>query len=78
MKKALSIALFAGLFFASCKKEYTCTCTVTTNASGANVTTTTSGTTEKMSKDDAVEKCNEGDFSSNVNGITTTSACEIS
>jgi hypothetical protein len=78
MKKAVFIVALSGLFFASCKKDYTCTCTVTTNATGTNVTTTASGTTGKMKKDDAEAKCNEGDSSTSVGGITTTSACEIS
>jgi hypothetical protein len=46
MKKLVLVAAVAGLM-ASCKKEYTCECTMT----GNGVTTTTSVTAEMKKKD---------------------------
>jgi hypothetical protein len=51
MKKLVLIAAVAGLM-ASCKKEYTCECTVT----GGGITTTSS-TTATMKKKDAETWC---------------------
>ena len=72
MKKVL-IALSCVAFFgmASCKKEYTCECTVT-DADG-NVISEASEKTEKMKKSEAEDACNKGD--SSAMGIT--SDCEI-
>lgn len=77
MKKTLLIAAIAGLAFASCKKEYSCKCTVTTTTAGITTTTTATGKTEKMSKKDAKAKCDEGDSSTDLLGVKVVSACEI-
>ena len=72
MKKFAPIVAIAllGMMFTSCKKAYTCTCTITSNG----VSVTGSGTSqEKMSKKDAKAACDKGD--SSANGIT--SECEI-
>jgi hypothetical protein len=60
---SLALLLVAGL--TSCKKEYTCKCTV------AGISSAT--TTIKDTKKNAESKCNEGD--SNVLGVVTD--CEI-
>jgi hypothetical protein len=60
MRKMMMIAAVAGLFMASCKKDYTCACTVTSTWPGYP-NTTSSGSTGKMKKKDAEAKCNEGD-----------------
>ncbi len=60
MKKILLIAAVAGMAMTSCKKDYTCECTTTSNAPGVG-STTASGSTGKMKKKDAESKCNEGD-----------------
>lgn len=72
MKKIVTIAavaLLGAIVLPSCKKDYTCSCTVT----GMGITTTAEGKTGKMSKKDAKAECDKGDYSAN--GIT--SECEI-
>jgi len=85
MKKSLLIAAVAGLALVSCKKDYTCECTTTSNMPGF-VTQTTTSSTGKMKEADAESKCNEGDktvtvpgFDANGNPVnyTATSGCEI-
>lgn len=74
MKKiapVVAVALLA--LFASCKKDYTCECTVDTGG----VVTTASGKTGKMSKKDAKAKCNEGDKEYDLLGTKVKSECEI-
>ncbi len=55
MKKVLFAAV-AVLALASCKKEYTCECTVSSGSSSAS----SSVTFEKMKKKDAEDKCKQG------------------
>ncbi len=52
MKKVLMITVLAGLSFASCKKDYTCTC------KGDNSFTSTSVYT-KVKKADAKDACSK-------------------
>lgn len=56
----------------SCKKDYTCECTV--NAAGI---TTSSSTTINATKSDAEDACNAGDATSTVLGTTYSTSCEI-
>jgi hypothetical protein len=77
MKKALLLIAFSGLFFTSCKKEYTCECTVTTSGAGIPTTSTSASSTIKDKKADAKTACENGNSTSTVFGITTTSKCEI-
>lgn len=68
MKKVLLVAV-AGLFvLASCKKDYTCTCTVSGPQGSISASETINGT-----KKDAQAECEEGSASSG--GYTTT--CKI-
>jgi hypothetical protein len=54
MKKILLIAAVAGLAMASCKKDRTCSCTITsTPPSGAAFSSTVEYTVEKVSKAEA-------------------------
>jgi len=72
MKKFATIAIIAlagSIFLPSCKKEYTCVCTM----SGGGVNMTAEAKTGKMSKKDAKAECDKGDVS--VAGVTTD--CEI-
>lgn len=74
MKKVLLLVAVAGLSLVSCKKDYTCECTTSSDAAGY-ASTTASGSTGKMKKADAESKCNEGDRSytlPNGNGGTDT------
>ncbi len=67
--KNFTILLAAIAFFAiSCKKDYTCTCTLTSAGSTVSNSTVINGT-----KKDAKETCENG--SSNTLGIVTT--CSI-
>jgi hypothetical protein len=68
----LSAFAFGVLSFASCKKDYTCTCTVTSGGS-----TTSGKTTIHESKKDAEEACNAGDASYSSAGVTITTSCEL-
>ena len=78
MKKITLLAVAAlAMTFASCKKDYTCECKVTSNATGTNVTSTTSAATGKMKKADAEAKCNEGDSNTTVGALTVSSECSI-
>ena len=54
MKKVLLIAAVAGLSMVSCKKDYTCTCTVTDNGQ----TTTYTYQLKDVKKKDAKASCN--------------------
>ena len=68
MKKVLLIAAVAGLSFASCKKDYTCECTISGNGVSGSTTATIKDTKKK-----AKDACEKG--SSEVMGTTTT--CKI-
>lgn len=72
MKKVMIFGTFSLLVLASCKKDYTCTCTTTTGGVSASESVTLNAT-----KSDAEEACNEGDATATVLGITTTTECEI-
>lgn len=52
MKKILLVAVVAGFAMTSCKKNYTCECTVT-----AGGQTTTTSSTAKLKKKDAETWC---------------------
>lgn len=69
MKKVLFLGAFAVLALSSCKKDYTCECTVTSG--GLSVTSTT---TINDTKKNATTTCENG--SSSVAGISTTT-CKI-
>jgi hypothetical protein len=75
MKKVLLVAFVAGLAMTSCKKEWTCECTVTLYTNGASTSTTVSGKTDKMSKKDAKDKCKSSTTGDTQNG--TKSTCDI-
>lgn len=72
MKKAMIFGTFALLGLASCKKDYTCTCTSTVAGVSSSASSTINDT-----KKNAEEACNEGDATSTVLGITSTVDCEI-
>jgi hypothetical protein len=61
MKKlVLAVAALGLISLTSCKKKYTCSCTIT----AGGVSTTIEGTSEeKMSKKDAKTQCEEGNYS---------------
>lgn len=71
MKKIAPIAIIALFALASCKKEYTCECTVT--LTGSSTSTVVSGKTGKVSKKDAKASCDNGDYTN----AAGTSNCEI-
>lgn len=76
-KKALVLAAaLLGLTFASCKKDYTCTCTVTSTIMGQTTTSTASGTITDT-KADAKARCDEGDNTTDFFGTTMVTQCEI-
>ena len=74
MKKTIMI-LAASAFvlgMTSCKKDYTCTCTVDT----AGITATAS-TTINDTKKNAEEACEAGNSSTTLAGITTSTTCTL-
>ena len=73
MKKVILLAAVITMSLSSCKKDYNCECTTTSSAG----TTTTTEKTGKMSLSDATTKCNEGDDSDTVFGVTTETECSI-
>jgi hypothetical protein len=77
MKKALLIAFVAGLAMTSCKKEYSCQCSITTYSQGTSTTQTTTTNSAKMKKSEAQDWCNKGDVTTGdtQNGIK--SSCDI-
>jgi len=77
MKKVLLVAFIAGLAMTSCKKAYTCECTVTTYVNGTANTTTTSGTTDKMKKADAKTKCEGSNMTTGDNTNGSKISCAI-
>lgn len=75
MKKVLAVAAVALFIFSmtSCKKEWTCECTVTSGGTS----TTASATTEKMTKSDAKDQCEADNGTQTINGVEFTYECEI-
>ena len=79
MKKLLPIAMIAVvcMLFTSCKKDYTCTCTMTDNSvTPANVTTETFSL-GKQTKSNATSACNAEVGSMTSGGVGITIACHL-
>ena len=76
MKKLLLVAAVAGMALTSCKKDYTCECTTSTNVLGMTQSATAS-TTIKDTKSKAKEACEKGNSTANTFGGTVTTACAI-
>lgn len=72
MKKIILITAITAITLVSCKRDYTCECKVTTLG-----ITTTGSTTIHDTKKNATKKCDEGDASTTVFGITSTAECSI-
>jgi hypothetical protein len=86
MKKTMMLAAFAGLFLVSCKKDYTCECTITsTTYVNGTATVGTPQVTDtdlgKMKKADAEDKCEKdnGDVMTGdtQNGIKANKNCDL-
>lgn len=80
MRKLLIINFVAILGLASCKRVYTCECTVTyvqeDGTSSEEINEEPSK--EKMSKKNAESDCNKGDTDvTNVNGVQVYTECEL-
>ena len=71
--KYFTIRFLGALALASCKKEFTCTCTATADIMGV-VTTSSASTTIKDTKKKAKDACDEGDQAETA-GVTVD--CEI-
>ncbi len=71
MKKVLLIAV-ACVAMTSCKKDYTCECTVTTAGISA-----TASTTIRETKSKATTACEAGNSTTTVGGLSSTSTCKI-
>lgn len=73
MKKVLlSVFALSMLSLASCKKDYTCSCTSTSGGYSATSTITIHAT-----KKDAKDACDAFDATASAGGTTATTACEI-
>lgn len=64
-----AVALLATTF-TSCKKYYTCTCSIN---QGSNTSSTSTIYTEKMKKADAEAKCSSGNFTTPI----SSASCKI-
>ncbi len=60
MKKGIILIFATVCIFASCSKSYTCSCTETYEGANENYTNVTSEEIEGLKKDEAKEKCEEG------------------
>lgn len=79
MKKITLFAIAAvAISFASCKKDYTCTCTSSSTAPGST-TSTMEYTIIKAKKGDAKKMCvkTTSDFTAGGNTYTNTSDCKL-
>lgn len=78
MKKFLVLAVIAGgaLTIASCKKDWTCTCTVTTSGI-VNSTTTTDTVYQDMTKADAETACTANNGSASAFGQSVSTDCSL-
>lgn len=75
MKKVLSIAVIA-LAFASCKKDYTCTCVST--ATGSSLSVTNVYVIKGVSKGTAKKACVDKDYKNSAGTVTGSDACTLS
>lgn len=78
MKKVILVAAVAMLALASCKKDHTCSCTVTSSGGLFGDFSVTADTVyTDMKKGDAEDLCVAQNASATVAGSTTTVACEL-
>ena len=73
-KISLLLIVFFAISMASCKKDYICDCTTSINAGTTGNSTSNTG---KMKKSAAETKCNEGDNTTTVSGVTTKTECSL-
>lgn len=76
MKKVILVATIGVLALISCKKDYTCSCTVTSTGL-VNFTVVNDTIYQDVSKSDAENKCATMNSSASGFGTTVTSVCEI-
>lgn len=78
MKKlVLAVAVVGGLAaLTSCKKDWTCECTITTTGT-VNSTTTADTVYTDMKKADAQTACDANDASVSILGESITTECEL-
>ena len=72
--KYFTILFLGALALASCKKEWTCTCTATADVMGTTISTSASETI-KETKKKAKDACDEGDAAQDASGVSV--ECEI-
>jgi len=72
MKRVILVAAVSMMALASCKKDYTCECTVTAGGSSA----TSSTVLENVSKSDAEDAC-ISTSSYTVGTTTSTTTCDL-
>lgn len=75
MKKLALVLAVVGFAAVSCKKDYTCECTTTSNIPGYTAAKTTA--TAKMKKKDAEDWCATGNSSATTYGFTYSTACAL-
>ncbi|MGN6478344.1 MAG: hypothetical protein ACTHKV_14065 [Flavipsychrobacter sp.] len=75
MKKIapLAAALLLTFAFTSCKKDYTCTCTVSAGGITSTATPATIHDTKKKAKD----ACEKDNGTQTINGVAVTKDCKI-
>jgi len=78
MKKVILVAAKGVLALVSCKKDYTCSCTVSSSGSIFGEFTVVVDTVYQDSKkSDAEDACATRNYSASALGVTNTSVCEI-
>lgn len=75
MKKLALVLAVVGFAAVSCKKDYTCDCTTTSNIPGYAGVKTSS--TAKMKKKDAEDWCTGLNSSTTTYGFTYTNTCAL-
>lgn len=78
MKKLLVLVVFAGglVAISSCKKDWTCSCDITTTGT-INSSTSADTVFSDMTKSDAKSECNDLDGSFTAFGQSVTTECEL-
>ncbi|WP_343634219.1 hypothetical protein [Fluviicola sp.] len=78
MKKSIMVIALAGMALASCKKDYSCSCTDTDIYNGETEVTTYNYKVEGATKKQAQAACNEAKVSYVDGADSYTTQCELS
>lgn len=77
MKKIVILSVIIATAFVSCKKDYLCSCSVSTTSPSGNTSDISDTTFANASKSEAKSKCNSLDSAGSNGGFTWNTECEI-